>query len=110
MVMPNLGVERHILAHELGHHLFGDAYSADWGADTSEAERSLDAFAGHLLLPRAGVCERWQVLRQQYHLRQSAIILSAANHTNRSIGSRDTCVQISSTFRRASRNNAPWTG
>jgi Zn-dependent peptidase ImmA (M78 family)/transcriptional regulator with XRE-family HTH domain len=71
------GRRRHTLAHELGHHLFGDAYSADWGADTSEAERSLDAFAGHLLLPRAGVCNRWQVLRQQYQLRQSAIILSA---------------------------------
>lgn len=71
------GRRRHTLAHELGHHLFGDAYSADWGADTSEAERSLDAFAGHLLLPRAGVCNRWQILRQKHQLRRSAIVISA---------------------------------
>ncbi len=71
------GRRRHTLAHELGHHLFGDAYSVDWGADSSATEQSLDAFAAHLLLPRAGVCNRWQTLRQQHELRQSAIILSA---------------------------------
>ncbi len=71
------GRRRHTLAHELGHHLFGDAYSADWGSDTSEVERSLDAFAGHLLLPRTGVCRRWQTLRLEHELRPSAIILSA---------------------------------
>jgi len=71
------GRRRHTLAHELGHHLFGDAYSADWGANTSEAERMLDAFAGHFLLPRLGVCSRWKELRQRYQLRQAAIILSA---------------------------------
>ena len=41
---------RGAVAHELGHHLFGDPYSVDWGADTSATERVLDAFAGHLLL------------------------------------------------------------
>jgi len=71
------GHRRHTLVHELGHHLFGDAYSADWGVDTSEAERSLDAFAGHFLLPRLGVSNRWQFLRKQHQLRQAAIILSA---------------------------------
>jgi Zn-dependent peptidase ImmA (M78 family)/transcriptional regulator with XRE-family HTH domain len=71
------GRRRHTLAHELGHHLFGDAYSVDWGADTSETERSLDAFAGHLLMPRLGVSNHWQALRQHNRLRQSAIILSA---------------------------------
>ena len=71
------GRRRLTLAHELGHHLFGDAYSADWGADTGETERALDAFAGHLLLPRTGVCNRWQVLRQQHQVRPSAILLSA---------------------------------
>ena len=70
------GRRRHTLAHELGHHLFGDAYSVDWGVDTSDTERTLDAFAAHLLLPRLGVSARWQALREQYQLRQSAIILS----------------------------------
>lgn len=71
------GRRRFTLAHELGHHLFGDAYSVDWGADTSAAEQSLDAFAGHFLLPRVGASNRWKVLRETYPLRQSAIILSA---------------------------------
>jgi Zn-dependent peptidase ImmA (M78 family)/DNA-binding XRE family transcriptional regulator len=71
------GRRRFTLAHELGHHLFGDAYSVDWGADTSASERLLDAFAGHLLLPRTGVISRWQELREDYQLRQSAIIISA---------------------------------
>ncbi len=71
------GRRRFTLAHELGHHLFGDAYSVDWGADTSATEQALDTFAGHLLLPRAGVSGRWQALRGEYSLRQSAIILSA---------------------------------
>jgi Zn-dependent peptidase ImmA (M78 family)/transcriptional regulator with XRE-family HTH domain len=71
------GRRRHTLAHELGHHLFGDSYSADWGADTSATERVLDAFAGHLLLPRSGLSERWQVLRHDRELRQAAIVLSA---------------------------------
>jgi len=71
------GRRRSTLAHELGHHLFGDSYSADWGSDTSTTERVLDAFAGHLLLPRSGVSERWHALRKARDLRQAAIILSA---------------------------------
>jgi Zn-dependent peptidase ImmA (M78 family)/DNA-binding XRE family transcriptional regulator len=71
------GRRRATLAHELGHHLFGDAYSADWGTDTSTAEQALDAFAGFLLLPRAGLSDRWQELRKQHPARQSAIIASA---------------------------------
>jgi Zn-dependent peptidase ImmA (M78 family)/DNA-binding XRE family transcriptional regulator len=71
------GRRRSTLAHELGHHLLGDAYSVDWGADTSATEQALDAFAGYLLLPRAGVTEHWRALREKHALRQSAIILSA---------------------------------
>lgn len=72
------GRRRATLAHELGHHLFGDAYSADWGTDTSAAERALDAFAGFLLLPRAGLTSRWHELRHEEHsARQSAIVASA---------------------------------
>jgi Zn-dependent peptidase ImmA (M78 family)/DNA-binding XRE family transcriptional regulator len=71
------GRRRSTLAHELGHHLFGDAYSADWGTDTSAAEQALDAFAGFLLLPRAGLRDRWQELRAEHTARQSAIIVSS---------------------------------
>ncbi len=71
------GRRRSTLAHELGHHLFGDAYSIDWGTDTSATEQALDAFAGFLLLPRAGLGDRWQALRAEYTARQSAIIVSA---------------------------------
>lgn len=71
------GRRRLTLAHELGHHLFGDAYSVDWGTDTSTTERALDAFAGFLLLPRAGLDDRWEELRADYAVRQSAIIISA---------------------------------
>lgn len=71
------GRRRLTLAHELGHHLFGDAYSVDWGTDTSTAERALDAFAGFLLLPRAGLDGRWEELRADYAVRPAAIIISA---------------------------------
>ncbi|XVQ09359.1 helix-turn-helix domain-containing protein [Spirillospora sp. CA-255316] len=71
------GRRRSTLAHELGHHLFGDAYSIDWGADTSTTERAIDAFAINLLLPRAGAVPRWSDLRKSCTLRQAAIILSA---------------------------------
>lgn len=71
------GRRRATLAHELGHHLFGDAYSADWGADTSATKQALDAFAGFLLLPRTGLSDRWGELREERPVRQSAIIASA---------------------------------
>jgi Zn-dependent peptidase ImmA (M78 family)/transcriptional regulator with XRE-family HTH domain len=71
------GRRRLTLAHELGHHLFGDAYSVDWGTDTSATEKALDAFAGFLLMPRAGLSDRWETLRARYAARQSAIIVSA---------------------------------
>jgi Zn-dependent peptidase ImmA (M78 family)/DNA-binding XRE family transcriptional regulator len=73
----NPGRRRSTLAHELGHHLFGDSYSADWGSDTSATERVLDAFATHVLLPRSGASARWQDLRREHDLRQTAIILGA---------------------------------
>ncbi|MFD0856998.1 helix-turn-helix domain-containing protein [Actinomadura adrarensis] len=71
------GRRRSTLAHELGHHLFGDAYSADWGSDTSEIERAIDSFAIHLLLPRGGATRRWRELRKEHGLRAAAIIISA---------------------------------
>ncbi|SFN97435.1 helix-turn-helix domain-containing protein [Actinomadura madurae] len=76
------GRRRSTLAHELGHHLFGDQYSIDWGADTSTTERAIDAFAANLLLPRVGCGERWRALRKEHDLRPAAIILSAEYRTS----------------------------
>jgi Zn-dependent peptidase ImmA (M78 family)/DNA-binding XRE family transcriptional regulator len=71
------GRRRTTLAHELGHHLFGDAYSVDWGADTNAIECAIDSFAINLLFPRTGVAQQWYDLRKIFDLRQSAIIISA---------------------------------
>ncbi|MCK2219503.1 XRE family transcriptional regulator [Actinomadura sp. ATCC 31491] len=71
------GRRRSTLAHELGHHLFGDAYSVDWGTDTDAIEAAIDAFAIDLLLPRAGITPRWHELRERHEARPSAITISA---------------------------------
>ncbi|MFA1551703.1 helix-turn-helix domain-containing protein [Actinomadura chokoriensis] len=76
------GRRRSTLAHELGHHLFGDAYSIDWGAGTSATEKAIDAFAANLLIPRAGCTERWRSLRMEHEARPAAIILSAEYRTS----------------------------
>ena len=54
------GRRRFNLAHELGHHFFGDAYAPEVtiGA-TDDVERLINAFAIHLLLPRQAVTELW---------------------------------------------------
>jgi len=56
------GRRRFTLAHELGHHLFGDEYSSDTSlADFgSETERRINQFAVHLLLPRQPIRQRWE--------------------------------------------------
>ncbi|MEU8801532.1 XRE family transcriptional regulator [Spirillospora sp. NPDC048819] len=76
------GRRRSTLAHELGHHLFGDQYSIDWGAGTSTTERAIDAFAANLLLPRVGCTERWRALRKEHDLRPAAITLSSEYRTS----------------------------
>ncbi|MGO1049161.1 helix-turn-helix domain-containing protein [Crossiella sp. CA198] len=55
------GRRRATAAHELGHHLLGDAYSSEVGVSImrSDRERLIDAFACALLLPRADLAERW---------------------------------------------------
>jgi Zn-dependent peptidase ImmA (M78 family)/DNA-binding XRE family transcriptional regulator len=60
------GRRRFNLAHELGHHLFGDAYAPEvaiGGGD--DVERLINAFAIHLLLPRDEVTEMWRVTGEQ---------------------------------------------
>ncbi len=65
---------RFSLAHELGHHLFGDAYEPAFALTTqNDFERIINAFAIHLLLPRADVPK---VLKSFDHdIRRSATAL-----------------------------------
>jgi hypothetical protein len=54
------GRRRFNLAHELGHHLVGDAYAPELTVvDSDETERYLNAFAAHLLMPREPVTTIW---------------------------------------------------
>ena len=60
------GRRRFNLAHELGHHLFGDAYAPEIsvsGAD--DMERLINAFAVHVLMPREAVNKLWQEMADQ---------------------------------------------
>lgn len=60
------GRRRFNLAHELGHHLFGDAYAPEISVGGSDdVERLINAFAVHLLLPREPVTELWNAIAQQ---------------------------------------------
>lgn len=73
------GRRRSTLAHELGHHLLADAYSNDWGADTGEHERAVNAFAATFLLP-PGVKDRFAQLRDERHTLRGAVITLAAEY------------------------------
>lgn len=54
------GRRRFNLAHELGHHLFADAYAPEVAISPgSDTERLINAFAIHLLLPRSEVQDVW---------------------------------------------------
>ncbi len=72
------GRRRFTLVHELGHHLFADAYATDWsvGEETTEPERLINAFAAYLLLPRADAIRRWQELNGPQYPRTAAIRLA----------------------------------
>jgi hypothetical protein len=53
------GRRRFSLAHELGHHLTGDAYEPSPRLGASDGERMFNAFAAYLLMPRASVLGIW---------------------------------------------------
>ncbi len=53
------GRRRFSLAHELGHHLTGDAYEPSPRLGASGTERMFNAFAAHLLMPRSSVQGIW---------------------------------------------------
>ncbi len=69
---------RFTLAHEIGHHVFQDAYAVDAdvlaGGDT---ERFINAFAIHLLLPREVLERRWSELGGRDDHRDAAIAIGA---------------------------------
>lgn len=70
------GRRRFSLAHELGHHVFGDAYAPEVSVSgTDDVERSINAFAVHLLLPRRPVSELWHSAADQ-ETRMTAVAVS----------------------------------
>ena len=71
-----LGRRRFTLAHEIGHHVFQDEYAIDQDLDTG-AERLINAFAIHLLLPRSALRRRWGALGGPDDHRRAAIVIAA---------------------------------
>lgn len=59
------GRRRFSLAHELGHHLTGDAYEPSPRLGASDTERMFNAFAAHLLMPRSSVLGIWDEFSAQ---------------------------------------------
>jgi Zn-dependent peptidase ImmA (M78 family)/transcriptional regulator with XRE-family HTH domain len=76
------GRRRFNLAHELGHHLLADEYTADFGLGTSPADREalINAFAIHLLMPRSSVHARWAELSAQWDDTRSRLVVLAAEY------------------------------
>jgi Zn-dependent peptidase ImmA (M78 family)/transcriptional regulator with XRE-family HTH domain len=71
------GRRRFSLAHELGHHLFGDPYAPEISVPGGDdVERLINAFAVHLLLPRDEVTELWHATADQ-EPRLAAVAVSA---------------------------------
>lgn len=59
------GRRRFSLAHELGHHVVGDAYEPAPRLDPSGTERILNVFAAHFLMPRSAVQNTWSEFRNR---------------------------------------------
>jgi Zn-dependent peptidase ImmA (M78 family)/DNA-binding XRE family transcriptional regulator len=74
----NSGRRRFTVAHELGHHVLADEHSAEWvvGADVTEREKIINAFAIHFLMPRLAVEMRWKQLNGPADPRDAAIRLA----------------------------------
>lgn len=73
------GRRRFNAAHELGHHLIGDEYSADFalGQTRQDRERLLDAFAVHFLARGSSVRQRWEALTGAEDERSALIRIAA---------------------------------
>ena len=59
------GRRRFSLAHELGHHLTGDAYEPSPRLGASGTERMFNTFAAYLLMPRSSVLSIWEEFSAQ---------------------------------------------
>ncbi len=72
------GRRRFTLAHELGHHVFQDAYATDWALTETGggSEQMINAFAAHFLLPRSAALHRWQELGGSGDVRSAALRLA----------------------------------
>lgn len=71
---------RFTLAHEIGRHVFQDAYAVDTDVlAVGDAERLVNAFAIHLLLPRDALERQWRELDGHGDHRRAAIIVGARN-------------------------------
>lgn len=69
------GRRRFSLAHELGHHLVGDAYEPAPRLGGSDSERMLNAFAAYLLMPRVAVLGIWSEF-SAHSVRRAAIAVA----------------------------------
>jgi Zn-dependent peptidase ImmA (M78 family)/DNA-binding XRE family transcriptional regulator len=80
--MADAGRRRFNLAHELGHHLLADEYTADFGLGAARDDREalINAFAIHFLMPRAAVRRRWEELAPQWDDPRSRLIVLAAEY------------------------------
>jgi Zn-dependent peptidase ImmA (M78 family)/transcriptional regulator with XRE-family HTH domain len=74
------GRRRFNLAHELGHHLLADEYTADFGLGTARADREalINAFGVHFLMPRASFQARWTGLSEQWNDPRRRLVVLAA--------------------------------
>ncbi len=70
------GRRRFTLAHEIGHHVLGDACAIDGPARTEAREQVVDAFAVHLLLPLPATRRRWEALSGRDRPREAALRLA----------------------------------
>lgn len=76
------GRRRFNLAHELGHHLLADEYTADFGLGTMRADREalINAFAAHFLMPGASFRARWTELSTQWDSPRQRLVVLAAEY------------------------------
>lgn len=74
------GRRRFNLAHELGHHVLGDEYTAEFGLGSSAAdrERLIDAFAIHFLMPRSAIVAFWEARRTAGETERTVLIRLAS--------------------------------
>lgn len=76
------GRRRFNLAHELAHHLVGDAYAPETAVSPGdETERLLNAVAVHLLMPRTAVRQLWEE-RASEDRRLAAVAITARFRTS----------------------------